>query len=206
MNITKQRLVQLIKEEYNIFLDELPSEELEDLLFEENEWKPGDKKFFSTPEEAREYARIVKRVRDQGIDPDKARQIRTGVGMVDPFAKYREEGETKKKALARADRRKLGADLRKADQAEAPMTPDSAPMSIDRVMLDAPTLSEDPSTPEANWRDNVAPVQVRLKQGFEKIINDNWAVNTMDPKTGMVSDAINKLVDAVMREVTGKVE
>jgi hypothetical protein len=49
-------------------------------------------------------------------------------------------------------------------------------------------------------------VQVRLKQGFEKIINDNWAVNTMDPKTGMVSDAINKLVDAVMREVTGKVE
>ena len=36
MNITKQRLEQLIKEEYNIFLDELPPEELEELLFEES--------------------------------------------------------------------------------------------------------------------------------------------------------------------------
>mgnify|MGYP003679944570 FL=1 len=55
MNITKRRLEQLIKEEYNIFLDELPSAELQELLFEEDEWKPGDKKFFSTSEEAREY-------------------------------------------------------------------------------------------------------------------------------------------------------
>ena len=107
-----------------------------------NEWKPGDKKFFSTSEEAREYARDVERVREQGIDPDKARQIRTGVGMVDPFAKYREEEEANKKATARADRRKLRADLRKADQAEAPMTPADAPVSIDRAMLDAPDAGD----------------------------------------------------------------
>ena len=202
MNITKQRLEQLIKEEYNIFLDELPPEELEELLFEENEFKPGDKKFFSTPEEAREYARNVERAREQGIDPDKARQVRTGLGMVDPFAKYREKTKAKKKAQDQAARRKQLAALRLADQAEAPMTPDDAPMSIDRNMLDAPTLYEDPSAPDIS----VAPVQVRLKQGFEKIINDNWAVDTMDPKTGMVADAINKLIDVVTREATGKVE
>lgn len=143
MNITKQRLEQLIKEEYNIFLDELPPEELEELLFEENEFKPGDKKFFSTPEEAREYARNVERAREQGIDPDKARQVRTGLGIVDPFAKYREKTKAKKKAQDQAARRKQLAALRLADQAEAPMTPDDAPMSIDRSMLDAPTLSED---------------------------------------------------------------
>ena len=202
MNITKQRLEQLIKEEYNIFLDELPPEELEELLFEESEFKPGDKKFFSTPEEAREYARNVERAREQGIDPDKARTVRAGFGMVDPFAKYREKIKTKKIAQDRVERRKQLAALRKADQAEAPMTPDDSPMSIDRNMLDAPTLSEDPSAPDVS----VAPVQARLKQGFEKIINDNWAVNTMDPKTGMVGDAINKLIDVVTREATGKVE
>tara|TARA_R110000824_G_scaffold259553_3_gene448265 strand:- start:207 stop:701 length:495 start_codon:yes stop_codon:yes gene_type:complete len=143
MNITKRRLEQLIKEEYNIFLDELPSAELQELLFEEDEWKPGDKKFFSTSEEAREYARNVERAREQGIDPDKARTVRAGFGMVDPFAKYREKIKTKKIAQDRVERRKQLAALRKADQAEAPMTPDDAPMSIDRNMLDAPALSED---------------------------------------------------------------
>ena len=143
MNITKQRLEQLIKEEYTEFLNDLSYKELEEVLFENREFKPGDKMLFTTPEEAREYARNVERAREQGIDPAKARMVRTGVGMVDPFAKYRKDDKEKKIAQARADKRKLAADLRKADQAEAPMTPADAPMSIDRVMLDAPTLTED---------------------------------------------------------------
>tara|TARA_R100001082_G_C4272204_1_gene120234 strand:- start:244 stop:522 length:279 start_codon:yes stop_codon:yes gene_type:complete len=38
-----------------------------------------------------------------------------------------------------------------------------------------------------------------LRNGFEEVINNNWAVNTMDPKVGIVGDAITKLVNAVLR-------
>tara|TARA_A100001515_G_scaffold139910_1_gene135038 strand:- start:887 stop:1258 length:372 start_codon:yes stop_codon:yes gene_type:complete len=40
MNITKQRLEQLIKEEYTAFLDNLSDEERADVLFENREFKP----------------------------------------------------------------------------------------------------------------------------------------------------------------------
>ncbi|MEC8977644.1 MAG: hypothetical protein VYC40_01875 [Pseudomonadota bacterium] len=40
MNITKQRLEQLIKEEYTAFLDNLSDEQRADVLFENREFKP----------------------------------------------------------------------------------------------------------------------------------------------------------------------
>jgi len=47
------------------------------------------------------------------------------------------------KAIDRMAKRKEREALRKADAAEAPMTSGDAPMSIDKDMLDAPTLQED---------------------------------------------------------------